>query len=52
MSLADGSQSPVYKWKLKDAGKAAIKKVPKQRKAPRKHVVDVWVHVLRTICWW
>ena len=32
MSLIDGSNSQVYKWKLKDVRKAAINKALKQRK--------------------
>ena len=36
MSLIDGSNSQVYKQKLKDVKKAAIKKVLKQRKTVRK----------------
>ena len=35
MSLIDGSDSQVYKWKLKDAAKSAIKKALKRRKTVR-----------------
>ena len=38
MSLIDGSNSLVYKQKLKDAEQAAIKKALKQRKAVHEHV--------------
>ena len=37
MSLVDGSDSQVYKWKLKDAGQAATKKALKQRMTVREH---------------
>jgi len=35
MSLVDGSDSQVYKRKLQDVGKAAIKKALKRRKTVR-----------------
>ena len=37
MSLIDGSDSQVYKRKLKDVGQAAIKKARKRRKTVREH---------------
>ena len=37
MSLVDGSDSQVYKQKLKDVEQAATKKALKQRKTVRKH---------------
>ena len=37
MSLVDGSDSQVYKWKLKDVEQAATKEALKRRQTVREH---------------